>query len=441
MKTRHLPHIALVAVLTILLAACSLFERVTTSESGGWLDWDSTEGGWEAGNGARGGDLGGGDGLGGGPIEEIAEAPPPGDMVDGLGGGGDAAHEASVSPASALRAGSVDDNAEWDDYLLYRRRFAETDITVHDVDVVERHIIAVANEAGQPVLGAKVTVYNGDQEVAVMRTHADGQALFFPLASESADAQGYRVRVEKGDASAEFEFERDTREHAVTLDVRSATEPVQLDVLFLVDVTGSMSDEIRQLKDNMIVISEQIDALPSHPSVRFAMTVYRDVHDVFVSRTFDFTPDVQAFTDALRAVEANGGGDYPEHLSEGLYKAIHLPEWRVEETVSIIFLIADAPPQLEYDDGYDYAVELFEANRRGIKIFPIASSGLDDQGEYIFRQLAQGTAGKFLFLTYGAAGGPGDETTHHVDDYSIMSLDELVVRVVEEELAHLSSGQ
>jgi hypothetical protein len=78
---------------------------------------------------------------------------------------------------------------------------------------------------------------------------------------------------------------------------------------------------------------------------------------------------------------------------------------------------------------------------RGIKIFPLASSGLDDQGEYIFRQLAQISSGKFLFLTYGAGGAPGDETPHHVDDYSVLSLDELVVRLVEEELAQLSLEQ
>ncbi|NOR89733.1 MAG: hypothetical protein GQ524_05720, partial [Anaerolineales bacterium] len=116
-------------------------------------------------------------------------------------------------------------------------------------------------------------------------------------------------------------------------------------------------------------------------------------------------------------------------------------EWRVEETVSLIFLIADAPPHLDYSQDYDYAQEIFNATEDGIKIFPLASSGLDDQGEYIFRQLAQITAGKFLFLTYGAGGGPGDDTTHHVDDYSVLSLDDLVVKVVEEELEPLVFGQ
>jgi hypothetical protein len=102
-------------------------------------------------------------------------------------------------------------------------------------------------------------------------------------------------------------------------------------------------------------------------------------------------------------------------------------------------LIADAPPHLDYPQDYDYAVEMEDAARRGIKIFPVASSELDDQGEYVFRQLAQYTQGRFIFLTYAGptnSGAPGETTTHHVDDYSVENLDDLLVRLVTEELAY-----
>lgn len=230
----------------------------------------------------------------------------------------------------------------------------------------------------------------------------------------------------------------EVREHEVVLNARPASNPVRLDVHFLIDATGSMSDEIYQLRNNMITISQRIHALASHPDVRFGMTTYRDRGDIFVSETLDFTPDIHFFTQELGQVYADGGGDYPESLNEGLHDAIHMPEWRVDETISLIFLIADAPPHLDYPDDFDYAEQVFEAAERGIKIFPLASSGLDDQGEFIFRQLAQITSAKFLFLTYGADGEPGSDTTHHVDDYSVLSLDQLVVRIVEEELANLA---
>jgi hypothetical protein len=167
-----------------------------------------------------------------------------------------------------------------------------------------------------------------------------------------------------------------------------------------------MGDEIEQLKANVISISDRLAALPGKPDVRFATTVFRDRGDAFVARTFDFTPDVKAFQGALRAVVADGGGDTPESVNTALHDAIHKPSWRGGQTVSLAFLIGDAAPHLDYPDDADYAVEVFEAAKRGIKIEPIASSGLDDQGEFVFRQLAQLTGGRFSFLTYGAAGVP-----------------------------------
>ncbi|HEY43424.1 MAG TPA: VWA domain-containing protein [Anaerolineae bacterium] len=434
--------VMLILCLTILVGACNPFtiDPIET-KTAGWLDWDG-EGGWGGASAITEG------GVAMSSEEEPLMGVPKGmpmptaaaaDAMDRTATG---SGDGEVSQRPNLRAGSVDDNAEWDDYLLYRLRCTEWNILVHEIDVSERHIIQITNEQGRPVLGAKVTISDdAGQELVTMYTHADGTVLFFPLASNSHDVQRYHVLVEKGSDKADFTLERDNREHSIVLEARSASNPVRLDVHFLIDATGSMSDEIQQLKANMITISERIHALPSNPDVRFGMTIYRDRGDLFVSRTFEFAPDIEKFTEELRNIAAEGGGDYAESLNEGLHNAIHLPEWRVEETISLIFLVADAPPHLDYANDYNYAEDVFEAIERGIKIFPLASSGLDDQGEYIFRQLAQISSGKFLFLTYGAGGAPGDETPHHVDDYSVLSLDELVVRLVEEELAQLSLEQ
>lgn len=439
----HRKQAMLILCLTILVGACSPFaiDPIET-KTAGWLDWDGEDGWSGASRGSAEGGL-----VMKAESESLMEAPmgaplPTMAPVDDKDWPLEGSYDGEVSQRLNLRAGSVDDNAEWDDYLLYRLRFAEWNGLVHEIDVSERHIIQITNNQGQPVLGAKVTISDdAGHELVTMYTHADGKVLFFPLASNKPDTQRYQILVEKGSTKANFTLDRNERDHTVVLDASSVKNPVRLDVHFLIDATGSMSDEIQQLKSNMIIISERIHALPSNPDVRFGMTIYRDRGDLFVSRTFEFTPDIEEFTEELRNIAAEGGGDYAESLNEGLHNAVHLTEWRVEETVSLIFLVADAPPHLDYANDYNYAEDVFEAVKRGIKIFPLASSGLDDQGEYIFRQLAQISSGKFLFLTYGAGGAPGDETPHHVDDYSVLSLDELVVRLVEEELAQLSLEQ
>ena len=104
--------------------------------------------------------------------------------------------------------------------------------------------------------------------------------------------------------------------------------------------------------------------------------------------------------------------------------------------------MADAPPHLDYrDEPFDYAQDMVHAAVRGNKLFPIGASGLNAQGEYIFRQMAQFTGGKFVFLTYADRNRPGAasgvETSHDVKDYSVDNLDRLVVRLVTEELRPL----
>lgn len=400
----------------------------------------------------RGGGEGGMGGGGGGPemamptaaaLPAEEGAAPAGEMVPpsetGLGGGPGQA----VSP---LQAGEQDDNENFEAYLQYRLDYHSfVGYPVYDRDVSERHTIQVTTSEGLPVLGAHVRVYAGQTTVAEMYTPATGIVYFFPLAdSASADETALDVTIEKDGVQTSFTLERgDPRgaEWPVTLDVAPTEPPINLDVLFLLDATGSMSDEIFQLQDNILSISSQVAELPGRPNVRFGLVAYRDRGDEYITQVYDFTPDVQEFQLALMDVSAAGGGDEPESLNEGLHDAIWRPEWRVENTVSLIFLVADAPPHLDYANDYNYADEMVEASRRGIKIHVIASSGLNVQGEYIFRQIAQYTGGYFIFLVYEstpqASGEPGTE--HHVQEtYTVEDLDELVIRLIEEELANLS---
>ncbi|MCU0262017.1 MAG: hypothetical protein MUE78_13455, partial [Ilumatobacteraceae bacterium] len=76
---------------------------------------------------------------------------------------------------------------------------------------------------------------------------------------------------------------------------------------------------------------------------------------------------------------------------------------------------------------------------RGIKVFPIASSESDDQAEAVFRQIAQATGARFVFLSYGAGGAAtGGSTDIDTTDYEELALDDLIVRLLSEELAALT---
>lgn len=353
-----------------------------------------------------------------------------------------------------LSAGEINDNARWDNYLLYRRNFLRDYAQfVHDVDVTGRQIITVSDGQGMPVQGARVQVYAGQMLVSETRTTAGGQTLFFPNARpDTRGATSFRVIVSAGDAAGQFML--DTNRGAawdVTLPQAETPQQTRLDVLFLLDTTGSMGDELAQLQNNILGISTQIDTL--NVDVRYGLVTYRDRGDAYITRNYDFVSDVSAFQASLRGEYAEGGGDEPESLNEALHNAIQSVSWRGDDTVKLVFLVADAPPHLDYPDDADYAQEMLVAAQRGIKIHPIASSSLSPIGEFIFRQIAQVTQGHFIFLTYqqGVPGAPGDARPDlHVGkaadpaagrqgDYTVERLDELVLWLITDELAALKT--
>lgn len=357
-----------------------------------------------------------------------------------------AAHDRSVGYAP-VTAGVTDDNIEWNAYSDYLNRHWG-DYYVNPRDVSERYILHVIDEKRLAVHDATVEIYSGDELIFAGRTDAGGRLLFHPRALDRSyaldRANDFRVVAQKGYTAQSQTFARYSSDQwEITINDPLRSGRTQLDLLFLIDATGSMGDEIDKLKASMADVADQLARLPEQPDIRYGLVAYRDRGDAFVVRPYDFTYDLNQFQNTLAGVYADGGGDTPEALNEALHRSLNDLSWRAEDTVRLILLVADAPPHLDYAERFSYDTDMIEAVRRGIKIFPIGASNLEADGEYIFRQLAQFTGGKFVFLTYkegnDPSSGPGTETDHEVENYSVDTLDRLVVRLVKEELAKLSS--
>lgn len=347
--------------------------------------------------------------------------------------------------SETVTAGMVDDNADFGEYLAYRQRNAG--LPVRDRDISERYLLEVTDASGRPVHDAEVAVQRAGRAEPVMwaRTDTAGRVWLHPqafLASNVSD-RALGVAVRKGGAWSRATLVRGARS---ALQVRLGATPMaqrpRLDLVFLVDATGSMGDEIAKLKASMRAMSQQISQLPGQPDICYGLVAYRDRGDAFLTRTHDFTDDLGAFQNVLARVQADGGGDTPEALNEALHETVHGMSWRTE-AARMVVLVADAPPHLDYG-GPQYDVDMQAALAKGIKLFAVGASGLDPVGEYIYRQMAQYTAGRFVFLTYKDAAnpgsGPGAQTVHDVGNYSVQTLDKLVVKLVGDELARLSRG-
>lgn len=337
-----------------------------------------------------------------------------------------------------VTAGMVDDNSDFTAYLAFRDR---TQVPHRARDVSERYQLLVKDRSGRPVSDAEVAVRSPQGASMWARTDAGGLVWLHPNAFDSSRAAVYEIAVRQGGQEARG-FLRRGQKSAVEITLSSTPLPAraQLDLVFLVDATGSMADEIGKLKASLADIANQVARLPSQPDLCFGMVAYRDKGDAFLLRSHDFTNDLNAFQRVLNALHADGGGDTPEAMNEALHETVHQLSWRGNGTTRLVVLLADAPPHLDYG-GPQYDNDMLAALGKGIKVFSVGASGLDRQGEYIQRQIAQYTGGRFVFLTYANAdrpsSGPGRETSHDVSGYSVDTLDRLIVRLVSDELARL----
>lgn len=342
---------------------------------------------------------------------------------------------------SIVTAGVIDDNANFAEYLAFRQR---TQVVHNPRDIAERYLLQVRNSAGRSVSDAEVRVQSPSGQAMWARTDAGGQVWVSPNAFDASRANTYQISVRKpgrwGMTQATAFLQRGQKSAIdVTLDA-APPQRAQLDLVFLIDTTGSMGDEIDKLKGTLRTIANEVANLPAKPELCFGLVAYRDKGDDYLLRSHDFTNDLNAFQGVLNQLQAGGGGDYPEAMNEALHDAVHNLSWRGSGTTRMVFLLADAPPHLDYG-GPQYDDDMRAALGKGIKVFSVGASGLDKQGEYIQRQIAQYTGGKFVFLTYAQAhnpaSGPGRETVHDVQNYSVDSLDRLIVRLVREDLAKL----
>ena len=195
------------------------------------------------------------------------------------------------------------------------------------------------------------------------------------------------------------------------------------------DTTGSMSDELCYLQAELMDIVKSIQQANSNTDIRMSVNFYRDEGDEYVVREYPFTADVDSAVRAISEQYATGGGDTPEAVHTALDSALNNHDWD-EDAVKIMFLVLDAPPHssdVQIVDSVRGYIE--QAAEMGVRIIPIASSGVDKTTEYLLRTMSFVTGGTYTFLTddSGIGGGHIEPT---VGAYNVEKLNEMMIRIV-----------
>ncbi len=132
-----------------------------------------------------------------------------------------------------------------------------------------------------------------------------------------------------------------------------------LDVLFVVDATGSMGWVLDEVKARIIDIAAVVRSLV--PIARFGIVAYRDKDDPdFVVKAQALTYSTLKMQNFLGGLRAEGGGNMFEAVYDGIKLGVEGSDWR-SGARRIIILIGDAPPDEDRLPGVIREVEGFAA--------------------------------------------------------------------------------
>ena len=333
-----------------------------------------------------------------------------------------------------LTSGEVSDFAKWhlwgdilkNDFKQYSAQW--------NFHPIRRYIAQLTNRQGMPVPNAQVKLMLGNEILWQAKTDNTGKAeLWLDFFKQETDIDARNLKLA-------FNYEGQTTvTGAIPFEQGINTAQIEtscvnrnaVDIFFMVDATGSMSDEIQYLQVELHDIIQKVHAQQSELDLRIGSLVYRDHGDEYLTRKSSLSSDINQTLEFLRAQRAGGGGDYPEAVDVALEESIMGEDWNSDALARILFIILDAPSHTRPEVLERLEVQLRLASELGIRIVPIACSDIKKDGEYLMRTFALATNGTYLFLTDDSGvGNPHIKPT--TDKYEVEKLNDAIVRVIKQ---------
>ncbi len=347
--------------------------------------------------------------------------------------------------SGGLKAGFADDNQQFNYFLNFLNQY-NASVDHYRYDISERIHLILEDSDGKSLPNIEVKIFDRKKGRVLDegRTFADGSFFFYPSEVAAKDKTFYvGYSVDNVYSTVIVKRNGPRTIHLQTDKPRELDSRVPVDIVFILDTTGSMGEEIKRLIATIDMIHMNLMALSNQTLIRFGMVLYRDKDDKYRTKVIPLTADLDSFRASLESVRAGGGGDTPEDLQSALKKTMRDVQWN-EDGLRLGFVITDASAHLDYGQRYTYISAALEAKKMGIKLFTVGTGGLDIRGEYVLRQISQLSYAKYLFLTYGKEsgenkGGMAGSVSHHTgSNYQTDKLEAIIMRLAKEEISYFT---
>lgn len=365
----------------------------------------------------------------------VMESPAPEPMMPEViaDDGGARGAYAGVARRGVVTAGDIDDRLNLAAFSRYVKR-ASGSTGLPQLGLGAPVTVRLTGPDGRAAPGARYTLRRPGAADPFHQGYAgpDGRIVDFPqvLGAGSLGTVEIRVFGEDGQEIAR-EVVKSGRTVTIVLPEAARWQPDFLDLVLVVDTTGSMGDEIAFLQRELIGITRAAARRAPGLSIRYGLVAYRDRGDDYVVRNYGFTGNSGEMAGWLRGLSADGGGDYPEAAAAAMRAGVGL-NWRAGKGERLVLHVADAPPHA--GEAADYLRTAKAAAAKGVQVFTLGASGVAEESEFLMRQASVATGGRYLFLTDDSGvGNAHAEPT--IPCYRVSKLSRLLTRVLMTELS------
>lgn len=181
-----------------------------------------------------------------------------------------------------------------------------------------------------------------------------------------------------------------------------STTKHNVQVVFALDATGSMSGLIGTAKEKIWSITSSFTQTEGTTHVEVGLIFYRDKGDAFITKQVQLTNDLDSVYEILMDIKADGGGDSPESVNQGLYEAVTKMNWSKDtSTFKTVFLVGDCPPHMNYTDDVKYPKTCEIAREKDIVLNTILM-GTNATTRVVWKEIASCSQGEFMQVDMNA---------------------------------------
>ena len=301
--------------------------------------------------------------------------------------------------AGQLTATEVNDFGDWEFWSAVN----ESNFIQHSVhwkmNPAHRVSVQLKNLDGFPVQDLSVELLDeSDQILWSAKSDNLGIAeLFYQYFDDVAEKEPKSIQVKKGDDILLIEKVDINKTETQVLTVDALCEKKEIiELVFLTDISGSMSDELKYLKEEIVSIVKSVQSENQRKQIRVGMVFFQGHNDANTIQFFDFVDDPSLLKSEMQKISGSGGAD--EAMDLALATSLDSFSWS-KESHKLTFILGDEVLNNVEENRKRLRDKTKSCAEMGIKIVPIGCSDMNKELEYVMRSMAIATGGTYLALT------------------------------------------